>query len=152
MNDSDTENLTTLDENGKLKIFDCVEDILVYFVDFRLGYYQKRKEYFINKWSAELREMCWKIKFIKSIIDKKLSINNVSKDVIVSWFEENKFDKIDGSYNYLLNMPIHSLTKEKYDELVNKAKVKKEQIDEYSKRDTREMYLEDLCELKKKIK
>ena len=116
------------------------------------SYYQKRKEYFINKWSAELREMCWKIKFIKSIIDKKLSINNVSKDVIVSWFEENKFDKIDGSYNYLLNMPIHSLTKEKYDELVNKAKVKKEQIDEYSKRDTREMYLEDLCELKKKIK
>lgn len=152
MNDSDMENLTTLDENGKLKIFDCVEDILVYFVNFRLGYYQKRKEYFINKWGAELREMCWKIKFIKSIIDKKLSINNVSKDVIVSWFEENKFDKIDGSYNYLLNMPIHSLTKEKYDELVNKAKVKKEQIDEYSKRDTREMYLEDLYELRKKIK
>jgi hypothetical protein len=49
-------------------------------------------------------------------------------------------------------MPIHSLTKEKYDELLNKTKVKKEQIDEYSKRDTREMYLEDLCELKKKIK
>ena len=152
MNDSATENLTTLDENGKLKIFDCVEDILVYFVDFRLGYYQKRKEYFINKWGAELREMCWKAKFIKSIIDKKLSINNVSKDVIVSWLEENKFDKIEGSYNYLLNMPIHSLTKEKYDELLNKTKVKKEQIDEYSKRDTREMYLEDLYELKKKIK
>lgn len=152
MNDSATENLTTLDENGKLKIFECVEDILVYFVDFRLGYYQKRKEYFINKWGAELREMCWKAKFIKSIIDKKLSINNVSKDVIVSWLEENKFDKIEGSYNYLLNMPIHSLTKEKYDELLNKTKVKKEQIDEYSKRDTREMYLEDLYELKKKIK
>lgn len=152
MNDSATENLTTLDENGKLKIFDCVEDILVYFVDFRLGYYQKRKDYFINKLGAELREMCWRAKFIKSIIDKKLSINNVQKDVIVSWLEENKFDKIEGSYNYLLNMPIHSLTKEKYDELLNKTKVKKEQIDEYSKRDTREMYLEDLYELKKKIK
>lgn len=152
MNDSATENLTTLDENGKLKIFECVEDILVYFVDFRLGYYQKRKEYFINKWGSELREMCWKAKFIKSIIDKKLSINNVPKDEIVSWLDENKFDKIDGSYGYLLNMPIHSLTKEKYDELLNKTKAKKEQIDEYSRKDTKEMYLEDLYELKRKIK
>lgn len=152
MNDSATENLTTLDENGKLKIFDCVEDILVYFVDFRLGYYQKRKEYFIDKWNKELRVLCLKAKFIKAIIDKKLSVNNVPKETIVSWLDENKFDKVDGDYNYLLNMPIHSLTKEKYDELLNKTKLKKEQIDEYSKKDTKEMYLEDLNELKKKIK
>ena len=49
--DSDTENLTTLDENEKLKIFDCVEDIVKYFVDFRLGYYQKRKDFLIGKLS-----------------------------------------------------------------------------------------------------
>lgn len=152
MNDSVTENLTTIDENEKLKVFDCAEDMLVYFVDFRMGYYQKRKDYFIAKWNAELRELCWRAKFIKSIIDKKLFVNNVPKDVIVSWLEENKFDKIDGGYNYLLNMPIHSLTKEKYDELLNRTKAKKEQIDEYSKKDTKEMYLEDLYELRKKIK
>ena len=51
INDSSTENLTTLDENGKLKIFDCVEDIVKYFVDFRLGYYQKRKDYLLDKYN-----------------------------------------------------------------------------------------------------
>ena len=146
-----TENLTTLDENGKLKIFDSVEDIVRYFVDFRVNYYQKRKDYLIAKYKKELTEMCWKAKFIKSIIDKKLVVNNTPKDVIVKWFEENKFEKIDGGYTYLLSMPIYSLTKEKYEELISKAKLKKEQLDQTMLLIPKEMYLEDLQELKKKI-
>lgn len=152
INDSSTENLTTLDENGKLKIFDCVEDIVKYFVNFRLGYYQKRKDYLLDKYNKELKELCFRAKFIKSIIDKKLKVNNVPKDDVVKWLEENKFDKIDGSFNYLLNMSIYSLTKEKYEELVNKAKQKKDLIDEVSEKNPKEMYLEDLYELKKKLK
>lgn len=147
-----TENLTTLDENGKLKIFDCVEDIVRYFVDFRLEYYQKRKDYLIGKYNKELKEMCFRIKFIKAIIDKKLVVNNKPKDEIVSWLEENKFDKIDGSFGYLLNMPIYSLTKERMEDLINKAKQKKLQIEETEKIEPRDMYLDDLNELKKKVK
>ena len=104
INDSSTENLTTLDENGKLKIFDCVENIVKYFVDFRLGYYQKKKDYLLDKYNTELKELCFRAKFIKSIIDKKLKVNNVPKDDVINWLEENKFGKIDDSYNYLLKM------------------------------------------------
>ena len=150
--DTETENLTTLDENGKLKIFECVEDIIRYFVDFRLTYYQKRKDYLIDKYTKELRDLCFRAKFIKAIIDKKLKVNNVPKAEIVTWLDENKFDKIDDSYNYLLNMPIYSLTKERYDDLMNKAKLKKEQIDEVKSKEPKQMYLEDLGELKKKLK
>lgn len=152
INDYVTENFTTLDENGKLKIFNSVEDILVYFVEFRLEYYQKRKDFYIDKYNKELRELCWRAKFIKSIIDKKLVVNNTPKENIVSWLEDNKFEKIDDSYNYLLNMPIYSLTKEKYEDLLNKAKEKKSQIEEFEKKEIKDMYLEDLQELKKKIK
>lgn len=150
--ESSTENLTTLDENGKLKIFDCVEDIITYFVDFRLGYYQKRKDYLLDKLNKELIELCYRAKFIKSIIDKKLVVNNTPKDVIIKWLDDNKFGKVDDSYNYLLSMPIWSLTKERYEDLMNKAKQKKETIDEIGKKEPKDMYLEDLNELKKKIK
>ena len=149
--DSDTENLTTLDENEKLKIFDCVEDIVKYFVDFRLVFYQKRKDYLIDKLSKELRVLAFKAKFIKSIIDKKLVVNNVKKDVIIKWLEENKFEKIDDSYNYLLNMPIYSLTNERYIELMKNAKDKKEELDLIKEKEPKEMYLTDLNELKKKL-
>ena len=149
--DSDTENLTTLDENEKLKIFDCVEDIVKYFVDFRLGFYQKRKDYLIDKISKELRLLALKAKFIKSIIDKKLVVNNVKKEIIIKWLEENKFEKIDDSYNYLLNMPIYSLTNERYVELMKNAKEKKEELDLIKEKEPKEMYLADLTELKKKL-
>ena len=149
--DSDTENLTTLDENEKLKIFDCVEDIVKYFVDFRLGYYQKRKDFLIDKLTKELRVLAFKAKFIKSIIDKKLVVNNVKKEVIIKWLDENKFEKIDDSYNYLLNMPIYSLTNERYMELMKNAKDKKEELDLIKEKEPKEMYLLDLNELKKKI-
>ena len=149
--DSDTENLTTLDENEKLKIFDCVEDIVKYFVDFRLVFYQKRKDFLIDKLSKELRVLAFKAKFIKSIIDKKLVVNNVKKEVIIKWLDENKFEKIDDSYNYLLNMPIYSLTNERYMELMKNAKDKKEELDLIKEKEPKEMYLTDLNELKKKL-
>ena len=149
--DSDTENLTTLDENEKLKIFDCVEDIVKYFVDFRLVFYQKRKDYLIDKLTKELRVLAFKAKFIKSIIDKKLVVNNVKKEVIVKWLDDNKFEKIDDSYNYLLNMPIYSLTNERYMELMKNAKDKKEELDLIKEKEPKEMYLTDLNELKKKL-
>ena len=149
--DSDTENLTTLDENEKLKIFDCVEDIVKYFVDFRLVFYQKRKDFLIDKLSKELRVLAFKAKFIKSIIDKKLVVNNVKKEVIITWLDENKFEKIDDSYNYLLNMPIYSLTNERYMELMKNAKDKKEELDLIKEKEPKDMYLTDLNELKKKL-
>lgn len=149
--DSDVENLTALDENGELKIFDNVSDIIKYFVDFRLGYYQKRKDYLIDKYYKELRILCLKCKFIKSIIDKKLVVNNTPKDVIVKWLDDNKFDKIDGSFQYLLSLPIYNLSQEKYQELLNNAKIKKDMIADMEKKDPKEMYLDDLKELKKKL-
>ena len=149
--DSDTENLTTLDENEKLKIFDCVEDIVKYFVDFRLGFYLKRKDFLIEKLSKELRVLAFKAKFIKSIIDKKLVVNNVKKELIIKWLDDNKFEMIDGSYNYLLNMPIYSLTNERYMELMKNAKDKKEELELIKGREPKEMYLTDLNELKKKL-
>ena len=143
--------MTTLDENGKLKIFETAEDILRYFVDFRLEYYQKRKDYLIDKYKKELTEICYKAKFIKSIITKKLVVNNTPKDTIIKWLDGNKFEMMNDSYNYLLSMPIWSLTKERYDDLMDKAKQKKEILDETKKLDPRQMYLDDLQELKKKV-
>ena len=152
IHDSETENLTTIDENGKLKIFDCAEDILRYFVDFRLTWYQKRKDYLINKYIDEYKILSNKAKFIKHIIQKKLNVNNKPKIEIVKYLEINKFDKINGSFDYLIGMPIYSLTKERYAELLKQCAERKQLIDDTKKKDVKDMYIDDLDELKKKLK
>ena len=152
LEESETENLTTLDENGKLKIFDSVEDIIKYFVQFRLSYYQKRKDFMLNKMQHELKLLGNKGKFIKLILDNKIIVNNKLKDEIINQIQSNKLDKIEDSYDYLLRMPIYSLTKEMFEKLKDDFKLKKEEIESLKLIQPKDMYLEDLSEIKKKLK
>lgn len=152
LEESETENFTTLDEFGKLKIFDCVEEIIKYFVDFRLNFYQKRKDYMLNKMQHDLKILGNRGKFIKLILEEKIIVNNKPKMEIIKQIETFNLDKIDGDYDYLLKMPIYSLTKEIFDKLKEDFKMKKEEIEKLKAIQPKDMYLEDLNDLKKKIK
>jgi DNA topoisomerase-2 len=150
--ESETENFNTLDEYGKLKIFESVDDIIQYFVDFRLKYYQVRKDHQLDKMQHELKVLGNRGKFIKAILDGKIVVNNKSKDEIVSQIESISIEMIDGSYDYLLRMPIYSLTKEMFEKLKEDFSNKKDEIEKLKLVDPKDMYLEDLSELKKKVK
>lgn len=152
LEESETEIYTTLDESGKLKIFESVSEIIKYFVDFRLSFYQKRKDFLIDKTSKELKVLQMRGKFIKLILDGKIIINNKSKVDIIQKIEENNIDKIDGDYDYLLRMPIHSLTKETFEKLKEEFTQKKSELESTKLLDPKNMYLEDLKELKKSFK
>jgi DNA topoisomerase-2 len=151
LEESSTEIYSTLDEHGKLLIFESTEQIIKYFVNFRLNYYKKRKEYLLDKLNRDLKILGNRGRFIKSILDEKLKINNVSKSVIVSGIEAMGLEMIDDSYDYLLRMPIYSLTKELFEKLKEDFKSKKEDIKILDGTDPKDMYLEDLSELKKKF-
>lgn len=151
VNSSETELIITLDEYGKLKTFEKAEDIIPYFCEFRLKWYDKRKQFIISRLENELRILSNKAKFIKAIIDKKLKVNNVPKAEVVEWLEKNKFDKINGNFDYLTNMAIYNLTKEKYEELLKQRDLKKIELDDMKKRVPKDMYIDDLKTLKKNI-
>ena len=152
LEESSTEIFSTLDEYGKLMIFENTSDIIKYFVDFRLNYYHKRKQFLLDKLNKELKILSNRGRFIKAIIDGKLKVNNVSKSVIIEGIEVMKLEKIDDSYDYLLRMPIYSLTKEMYEKLKEDFVAKKEEIKILEETDPKDMYLLDLSELKKKFK
>jgi DNA topoisomerase-2 len=152
LEETSTEIYSTLDEFGKLKIFESTSEIIEYFVNFRLTYYHKRKQFLLDKLNRELKILSNRGRFIKAIIDGKLKVNNVAKAQIIEEIEVMGLDKIDDSYDYLLRMPIYSLTKEMYDKLKEDFKLKKEEIAKLESTDPKDMYLDDLNELKKKFK
>ena len=152
LEETSTEIYSTLDESGKLMIFESTTDIIEYFVNFRLTYYHKRKQFLLDKLNRELKILSNKGRFIKAIIDGKLKVNNVAKAQIIEGIESLGLDKIDDSYDYLLRMPIYSLTKEMYDKLKEDFKIKKEEIVKLEATDPKDMYILDLTELKKKFK
>jgi DNA topoisomerase-2 len=152
LEEASTEIFSTLDENGKLKIFETTSEIIEYFVEFRLSYYHKRKAFMLEKMNKDLKVLSNRGRFIKAILDEKLKINNVSKTLIIQGIEEMGLDKIDDSYDYLLRMPIYSLTKELFEKLKEDFTAKKAEIKKLEETDPKDMYLDDLNDLKKKFK
>ena len=151
MEERQTENFTVLDESGRLKIFSSASEIIDYFVKFRLSFYDKRKQYIIDTLNQELLVLSNKARFIKAIIDGKLKINNVPKKEIILYLQTADFDEVNRSYQYLLSLPIHTLTKENYEELLSTVVKKEEELEEIKKKLPISMYREDLQELKKAL-
>jgi DNA topoisomerase-2 len=151
LQESKSDNLTTLDENKELKIFNDTSEIIKYFVDYRLIYYKKRKEYLIKNLEDKINKLSNRARFIKGVIEDTIKVRKVAKENIIKQLEKLKFDKIDDSYSYLLNMPIYSLTKEKYEELLNALKETKEELKEIKATDHTDMYKKDLTDLKREV-
>ena len=147
----ETENLTTIDENGDLKIFNKVEEIVKHFVDVRLEWYDKRKEHLISKTEKHLAVISNKARFIKDIIEVRLIINNVPKEKIVNYLKSNDYDTVHNSFDYLLTMSIQSLTKERYQKLLEEMKGCKIALKALKQTEPKEMYITDLKNLQKAL-
>jgi len=152
MQERDTENITVIDEHGKLKIFKNPKEIVSYFVEFRLRHYQKRKDYLTDLIQRELSILSNRARFIKGILEENIKVNRVKKEELIKTLEVMKFDKVDNSFQYLIGMPIYSLTLEKYEELLKQVADKEYELEITKKSDIVEMYKKDLKELEKKIK
>ena len=88
--------------------------------------------------------------FVKGIVDKTIIVSNKKKDDIVKQLEKiDKIIKVDGSYDYLLRMPIHSLTVEKLAELKKQIVDGKEELKKTKETTIETMWLNDLHDLKK---
>ena len=62
-----------------------------------------------------------------------------------------KFEQIEGSYDYLLNMAIQSMTKERYEALLKEIQENTDESITISKTEPIDMYGTDLKELRKKL-
>lgn len=161
---NDSEILYAMDQQNKVIPFETNLDILNNFIDIRLEYYEKRRKYLIEKIIRELLILQNKLIFIREIIKKNIKINNLPKSKIIDQLEKFEvknakgevtktgFDLIDDSYDYLLRMPIYSLSKEKMTELLQVFKDKKKEKKELENKDVKEWYKEELMEFVKEYK
>lgn len=148
----ETENFTTLDHEGKLRIFETAESIVEYFVEVRLGYYDLRKQRLLKTLADELIVLSNRARFIKAVIEGEVVVAGQKKAAVEQILAEKKFDKVDGkNYDYLLGLAIHTLTKEKYDDLVKRENEKRKELRRVEETAPKTMYLQDLQELRRKI-
>lgn len=145
-------NMYLWDENRQIKKFDTQYDIINHFYDVRLEYYTKRKQYQIEGLKRDIKIHQNKMKFLKLVIDGDIVINKRSREVIEKDLEKNKLERVDETYNYLLNMSIMSFTKDRLQEIKEEYEKLKEKLKNLEIKPETEIWLEELQELKTKLK
>ncbi|KAL9109718.1 MAG: hypothetical protein Q9227_005587 [Pyrenula ochraceoflavens] len=168
-----TSNLVAFDTEGRIAKYDSVNDILKEFFHVRLKYYEKRKQWLLSELQKDLEKFTNQARFVKMIIDGKLVISKKKKPVLIAELqkldfkpfakvrdatkdgeqepiveEEEDSDKevelASSSYDYLLGMPLWSLTQERVEKLLRQIGEKEEEIDALIKRSKEDLWKADL--------
>jgi DNA topoisomerase-2 len=123
----------------------------------RYSFYVKRKKHIITSLEKDLRYLGNKERFIQEIIDAKLKIMNVEEELIIKELEKRKYDKENknddsddsenkNGYNYLLKLPVRSLTAEQVKKIKNEILSLKTKLDNILKTSEKQMWIKDLKE------
>lgn len=151
---NESEILTVIDENNRLAYLDSIQDVFNIFYKTRLDGYHKRKQSLIKTLKEEIEYNSMKALFIDYILKGKIKVLDLhkSKSDIEKVLISLELKKIEGSFDFLLNMGIRSLTQEGYQRLTDKVSELNKQLKYVEETSAERMWLDDLKKLQKYVR
>jgi len=144
-----TTNMHLFNEKEQLRKYQTVYEIIDAYYAIRYDYYAQRKAYIILKLNAELKTLSAKARFIQYNLDDTIDLRKKSKDEIFTILTNFKFDLGEnGDFNYLIKMPMDSVSKENVEKLMKEHEQKKAELETIKAQTLEEMWLKELEELK----
>lgn len=162
-------NMVAFDASGRIKKYESVEEILSEFYSIRLQFYQKRKEYLVNELEKQYNKISNQLRFVQMVINKEQDFLNrkrkdlledlklkgfmqfpKSKQISIDNASETIADEIENDdenvsgYDYLLSMPLWSLTAEKVEKLLKDKLDKENELDSLLKLTAKDLWNKDL--------
>ena len=140
-------------KNFEIQKYSNPNQMLKDYVEFRLDFYLRRKEHYINVLENELNLLKYRRKFIKQVITGEIIISKKQKNILINELEEKKYPELSTSinakpsYDYLVGMPMWSLTQEKIDELEQDYNNKKDELDAYRNMSVQDLWISELNDL-----
>ena len=170
-----TSNLVAFDPEGRITKYANIEAIMDEFYRYRLQMYAKRKEWLLADMNKDLKRLTNQARFVQMIIDQKLSISKKKKAVLIAELKKLSFDAFPkvkdaakagetediaeeedtedsgevadaSAYDYLLGMPLWSLTQERVDRLLKQIADKELEVDILMKKSKEDLWSADLDE------
>lgn len=135
------ENITVINHDGKLKVYDSPIDIIKDFCDYRIKKYVERYAWLIGEGTSDLGIIQSKIQFIEMILVGALDFKNKNRKNIKKELTAHfKPDIID----ILIKMPIYSLCQDELDRLKKDGTALYKQIEKWKIIDTTKEFIKEL--------
>jgi DNA topoisomerase-2 len=145
-----TTNMHLFDSNDTLQKFEKVSDIIDSYYDIRLKLYQTRKDYMIESLERELMLLTNKAKYIKENLDGTIDLRKKKREQVVEMLQSKGYDIIgdDTNYQYLVKMPMDSVTEENVERLNKEHGDKQAELESVKSTTINKMWLNELETLK----
>ena len=137
--------LWLLDENHKLKYFQNKNEVVEYFVNYRLGIYTERKKKMVKILDERIKKNDELVKFIELVCKGKLKIRNRAKADIKVDMDGYKLPM------ELISTSMSKVTIEERDELLKQNEAMKKELAYIKNTTEKQMYLNDLNILRKEL-
>ena len=139
-----TENLTVWKENGTIKRFDTVEDLIDWFVQYRLTRYEDRR---LNLIRTQEEQKSWfeeQMRFIQLYLKRSKVWSGMTDQAVVDELVTSGLNRTDE----LLSIRVRRLTGDSIDELKKKIEQSTNEISRLNSLTATDLYLNDLSQLK----
>jgi len=135
------ENLTVINPDGQLRVYDSPNEIIQDFCDYRITKYDERYTHLISVGTEDLGILQAKIQFIEMVLDGTLDFNNKNrkeiKKELTPHFESDIID-------VLIKMPIYSLCNDELTKLKKEGTALYKQIQKWKKVNTKKEFMKEL--------
>mmetsp|Transcript_15373 Transcript_15373/g.27446 ORF Transcript_15373/g.27446 Transcript_15373/m.27446 type:complete len:1298 (+) Transcript_15373:21-3914(+) len=146
-------NMVLFDKCGKIKKYGSPLEIMAEFAEERLELYMSRKNALLAKLALEKEFLHCRARFIALILAGELVVQGRSVSDIVTDLERLEFKQFGDTdppktgYEYLLGMPIASLTRESKLDIERTLKAKKDELEQLRRTSARQLWEADLNRL-----
>ena len=137
-------------KNNEIVKYSNPNNMIKDYADIRLEIYQKRKDHWIKVLENELNLLKYRRKFIKEVISAQLVISKKPKQVLIDELAEKDYPELatnvnsKPSYDYLVGMPMWTLTQEKIDEIESNYNEKKQELETYKNTSIQNLWINEL--------
>ena len=145
-----TTNMHLFDAKDTLQKYDKVSDIIDAYFDVRFQLYQARKEYMIHSLHRELVVLTNKARYIQENLDSTIDLRRKSKEFVTQLLQSKGYAVVDDDegFQYLVKMPMDSVTEENVVKLNNLCASKETELHEVQTTSIETMWLRELATLK----
>ena len=145
-------NIHLYNEHNAITKYKTVEDIMREYCRVRLDLYEKRKIYQLTELENSIQILSSKCRFILEIIEDKIVIQKQTKDKIHEQLTSRNYPLINDSYDYLIKLPIYTLSQEEIDKLLTEKEKLETNYDKLQKTSKQQLWISELDEFTKMYK
>jgi DNA topoisomerase-2 len=145
------------DENEKLVKFAKVEDVVKHFIQVRLKFYVERKKHQIQELEKSVKKLSNIARFITEMLEDKIDLRRKKSAEVTLILTERGYDvnsetssDLEGNYNYLIKLPMDSVTEENVEKKIKERDEKIAQLNALKATSEEQIWINELNLLKEK--